>query len=64
MPEEKKRNPNWGGARPGAGRKVREGEPRKQHQVRATEAEWAMIKEFTRIVKEDPERAGRMMETE
>ena len=55
MSEEK--NQNWGGKRAGAGRKVREGEPRKQHQVRATEAEWAMIKEFTKIVKEDPERA-------
>ena len=57
----------WGGVRPGAGRPKGTTKPegvRQQHQVRAYEDEWAMIKEFAAIVKKDPERAKRMMKTE
>ena len=39
-----------GGARPGSGRpKVKE--LRKQRQLRATEAEWDLIRRFSRILK-------------
>ena len=59
---------NWGGKRPGAGRpkgSIKEiSVQRKQHQVRAFDDEWAMIKEFATIVKKDPERAKRMIKTE
>lgn len=34
---------------------------RPQHQVRAYEDEWQIIKEFAHIVKKDRERAERMM---
>lgn len=55
----------WGGKREGAGRPKgwRKGfsEQRKQHQVRAFDDEWALIKEFAAIVKKDCERAARMM---
>lgn len=53
----------WGGRREGAGRPHVD-EPRKQRQLRATEVEWEIIKEFSKILKKDPERAKRMMETE
>lgn len=56
----------WGGARKGAGRpkgtKKAEG-VRAQHQLRAYPAEWEMILDFARIVKSDPERAARMLQT-
>lgn len=57
----------WGGVRPGAGRPKGttklEG-VRRQHQVRAYDDEWVIIKKFASIVKKDPERAIRMMKTE
>ena len=46
-----------GGAREGA-------ELRKQRQLRATEEEWQIIREFSQILKKDKERAKRMLETE
>jgi hypothetical protein len=56
-----------GGKRKGAGRPKGTvkgfSEARPQHQVRAYEEEWAVIKAFAEIVKKDPERAARMMET-
>ena len=39
-----------GGARPGSGRPKAE-EPRKQRMLRATEAEWELIRRFSRILK-------------
>lgn len=56
-----------GGAREGAGRPKGTTKPegvRKQRQLRAYDEEWKVIKEFSRILKRDPERAARMMETE
>lgn len=61
-----KSNDGWGGARKGAGRPRGTTKPegqRKQHQVRAYEDEWQMIKAFAEIVKKDRARADRMMET-
>lgn len=53
----------WGGARPGAGRVLTspEGVPRKQRQLRASDSEWELVREFATIVKSDPERAKRML---
>lgn len=54
-----------GGKREGAGRpvgSVSEKGVRKQHQIRAFDEEWEIIRAFSRIVKKDPERAKRMME--
>lgn len=62
-----KHSNGWGGVRPGAGRPKGTTKPegvRQQHQVRAYDDEWAIIKEFASIVKKDPERAKRMMKTE
>lgn len=57
----------WGGKRPGAGRPKgsfkAKSEQRKQHQLRATEDEWEVIKRFATIVKTDPKRAGRILGT-
>ena len=52
-----------GGRREGAGRPP-VAEPRKQRQLRATEEEWEIIKEFTKILKKDKAHALRMMKTE
>lgn len=56
-----------GGKRPGAGRPKGSIKgysiARPQHQVRAYEDEWELIKEFAAIVKKDRERAERMMRT-
>lgn len=49
-----------GGARPGAGR-PKEDEPRKMRSLRARDAEWRLIKEFEEIVKNDPDRAERIL---
>ena len=53
-----------GGVRAGAGRPKGTTKPegvRKQRQLRAYDEEWEIIKEFSRILKKDPERAARMM---
>nr|WP_325189813.1 hypothetical protein [uncultured Selenomonas sp.] len=53
-----------GGTREGAGRPKGTTKPegvRKQRQLRAYDEEWEIIKEFSRILKKDPERAARMM---
>lgn len=66
MTEEKK-NSNWGGARKGAGRRPAlgaDGTPRKMRSLRASDGEWEMIKAFAKAIKDDPERAKRMMKTE
>ncbi len=58
----------WGGKRQGAGRPKGTTKDvsvqRKQHQVRAFDDEWEMIKAFATIVKKDRARAERMMKTE
>ena len=56
-----------GGVREGAGRPKGTTKPegiRKQRQLRAYDEEWEIIKEFSRILKKDPARAARMMETD
>ncbi|MBO6201998.1 MAG: hypothetical protein J6O13_00560 [Selenomonas sp.] len=40
-----------------------EGVPRKQHQLRASDSEWEKIRLFAKILKDDPERAERMLAT-
>lgn len=64
MSEEKKYG--WGGRRPNqTGRPKGTTNPdgvRKQHQVRAYEDEWLLIKEFAGLVKKDIARAGKLME--
>lgn len=58
-----KKSSNWGGVRPGAGRpKKAEEDLRKMKSMRATDEEWELIKEFSRIVKKDPERAKKALE--
>lgn len=48
----------WGGARAGSGRKLTapEGVPRKQHQLRASDSEWELIRQLAAIVKKNPEK--------
>ena len=46
-----------GGKRPGAGRPLIGGIPRKQRQVRATDAEWQMIKLFADLIKKSDQNA-------
>lgn len=56
-----------GGRREGAGRPKGTTKPegvRKQRQIRAYDEEWETIKAFAKILKSDPARARRMMETE
>ena len=48
----------WGGTRQGAGRpkgsvKAEKSKAREQHQIRAYDNEWELIKKFAKIVKED-----------
>ena len=54
-----------GGAHEGAGRKRTspEGTVRKSRTLRASDSEWEQIKEFARILKNEPERAMRMIQT-
>ena len=55
-----------GGVRAGAGRKrtAPEGVVRSSHTLRASASEWETVKAFAKILKHDPARARRMMETE
>lgn len=56
-----------GGARPGAGRPkgsksaTVERQPR---MARTTAEEWVLVKAFIKVLKKDPERAKRMLQTE
>lgn len=63
MTEEKK---GRGGRREGAGRPVgwRKGysDARKQHQVRAHDDEWLLIKEFASLVKKDKDKAEKIIQ--
>lgn len=54
-----------GGAREGAGRKrtAPDGELRKMRSLRASDAEWELIKKFAAMVKGDIDQAMRMIET-
>ena len=56
----------WGGKRAGAGRRpaAKDGTERKMRSLRASDGEWVTIKEFAKILKDDPDRATRMMKTE
>lgn len=51
----------WGGKREGAGRPLTAGEVRKQRQLRATEKEWKIIKEFSKILKKEPTKANKII---
>lgn len=51
-----------GGYRPGAGRKKQEvHNVRSQHQVRAFDDEWLLIKRFTSIVRADKDKAETLL---
>ena len=52
---------NHGGKREGSGR-PKSDNPRGQHQVRAAEEDWAVIKEFTKLLKLNPKKAYSVME--
>lgn len=54
---------NWGGAREGAGRKItaEDGKVRKMRSTRASDAEWELIKEFATILKDNPEKAAKII---
>lgn len=56
----------WGGAREGAGRRpaAKDGTERRMRSLRASDGEWETIKAFAKILKDDPERAERMLATE
>lgn len=56
----------WGGAREGAGRRpaAKDGTERRMRSLRASDGEWETIKAFAKILKDDPERAKRMLATE
>lgn len=56
----------WGGRRAGAGRRPSspDGTERRMRSLRASDGEWETIKAFVKILKDDPERAARMMATE
>ena len=59
---------SWGGKRKGAGRPKGSTKfihnQRKQRQLRAFDEEWEKIKIFIKIVRDDPERAERMLQTQ
>lgn len=57
-------NNTRGGYRIGAGRKKSEEGQRPRHQIRAYANELELIKEYIKIVRECPERAKRILETE
>lgn len=63
--EEEIRKNGRGGKRSGAGRPkgTRKGYSiaRPQHQVRAHDDEWELIKAFANIVKKDPEKAAKIL---
>jgi hypothetical protein len=53
-----------GGARPGAGRKEGYRKPegvRKNRSIKAYDDEWKIIKQFSSILKKDPEMAKKML---
>ncbi|WP_313991531.1 hypothetical protein [uncultured Selenomonas sp.] len=56
----------WGGKRAGAGRRPvpKDGTERKMRSLRASDGEWNTIKEFAKILKDNPDRAARMLQTE
>jgi len=53
----------WGGAREGAGRRpaAADGTERRMRSLRASDGEWEVIKAFAKVLKDNPERAARMM---
>ncbi len=53
----KERNNGWGGAREGAGRPKNANGARKQHQVRAYNDEWEIVRAFIKIMRVDREAA-------
>ena len=59
---------SWGGKRTGAGRKPapppRDGSERRIRSIKVGDEEWLLIKAFEKLVKSDPERAKRLLETE
>ncbi len=53
----------WGGARVGAGRPKNANGVRKQHQVRAYDDEWELVRAFIKIMREDRERAEKFVQS-
>ena len=53
----------WGGRRAGAGRRPlpADGTERKMRSTRASDEEWEIIKEFAQLLKDDTEKAKRIM---
>ena len=53
----------WGGKREGAGRrpKAHDGTERKMRSTRASDEEWELIKEFAQLLKDNPEKAKRLI---
>ena len=53
----------WGGKRQGAGRRpaAADGTERKMRSLRASDGEWEMIRQFAKILKEDSERAAKIL---
>lgn len=53
-----------GGKREGAGRKLTaiDGMERKMRSLRASDAEWEMIKNFAKLVKDSPEQAAKLLQ--
>lgn len=52
-----------GGAREGAGRRpaAHDGTERKMRSTRASDAEWELIKKFATILKDNPEKAEKIL---
>lgn len=52
-----------GGAREGAGRRpaAHDGTERKMRYTRASDAEWELIKKFATILKDNPEKAEKIL---
>lgn len=51
----------WGGKREGAGRPLVGGIPRKPRQARLTDEEWALVKDFIQIAKQDIKKARKLI---
>lgn len=54
----------WGGKRAGAGRRsaAKDGTERKQRSLRASDAEWELIKKLAKLVKDDMTRAEKVFD--
>lgn len=53
-----------GGKREGAGRRpaAHDGTERKMRSMRASDREWALIKEFAKLLKDNPEKTEKLLQ--